>query len=224
VVDSINEVNRLPVATAKGQQLFIVLTRTFNIGPFRSIQPRCRHSHLLKSLPTFTPTSSAPESCFTPQPGKPVPGCADTQSPYTPRTRPTAIATSSPSSSTKNAAMVERVKASRILTSFPLRCPSVSGVAAPPHHWTSWPRNLVSLSTLYCMPRDSPAFLCSGKFSILDHDLDILRLFGMKIRDNLTAPNLSMKCRMTFSKAGMKNFTKTQSHVFGASGLSCLSP
>ena len=31
------------------------------------------------------------------------------------------------------------------------------------------------------------AFLCSGEFSISDHDPDILRPFGMKIRNNLTA-------------------------------------
>src|SRR6266850_1780884 len=36
------------------------------------------------------------------------------------------------------------------------------------------PRNLVSLSILHCILRNSLAFLCSGESSISDHDLDIL--------------------------------------------------
>jgi hypothetical protein len=43
---------------------------------------------------------------------------------------------------------------------------------------------------------DSLAFLCSGEFSILDRDLNILCLFGMKIRNNLTA---STFCEMLYN-------------------------
>src|SRR6266852_1069804 len=160
-VDSIDEVNRLPVATAEGAAALHCAHAHLQYRTFQIHTTSLPHSHLLKSLPTFTPASSAPESCFAPQPGEPSPWmCRHSKSLHTPHPVPTTVATPSPSSSTKNAAMVERMKASRILTSFPLRCPSVSGVQ---HHLTigtSWLRNLVSLSTLYCMPRDSLAFLC----------------------------------------------------------------
>jgi hypothetical protein len=64
----------------------------------------------------------------------------------------------------------------------------------------------------YCIPRDSLTFLCSGEFSISDHDLDILRPFGMKIRNNLTASAFH-EMSYNFSKAGMQNLDKTRSHV-----------
>jgi len=62
------------------------------------------------------------------------------------------------------------------------------------------------------VPCDSLAFLCSGEFSILDHDLDILRPFGMKIRNNLTASTFH-EMSHNFSKAGMENLAKTRSRV-----------
>ena len=71
---------------------------------------------------------------------------------------------------------------------------------------------MVSLGTLYCIPRDSLTFLCPGEFSISDYDLDILRPFGMKIRNNLTASTFH-EMSYNFSKAGMKNLAKTRSHV-----------
>jgi hypothetical protein len=46
----------------------------------------------------------------------------------------------------------------------------------------------------------------------LDHDLDILRPFAMKIRNNLTASTFN-EMLYTFSKAGMENLAKTRSHV-----------
>jgi len=52
----------------------------------------------------------------------------------------------------------------------------------------------------------------AGEFSISDHDLDILRPFGMKIRNNLTASTFH-EMSHNFSKAGMENLAKTRSHV-----------
>ena len=56
-------------------------------------------------------------------------------------------------------------------------------------------------------------FLCLGKFSISGYDLDILRLFAMKMRNNLTALAFD-EMVYNFSKAGMLNFAKTRSHVW----------
>jgi hypothetical protein len=50
-------------------------------------------------------------------------------------------------------------------------------------------------------------FLCSGESSISEHDLDILRPFAMKIRDNLTASTFD-EISYNFSKAGMENLAK----------------
>src|SRR5260221_14576379 len=77
-------------------------------------------------------------------------------------------------------------------------------------------RNFVSLGILYCIPCDSLAFLCSGESSILDYDLDILHLFVMKIRNNLTASTFH-EMSYNFSKVGMESLTKTQSHVWALS-------
>ena len=55
-------------------------------------------------------------------------------------------------------------------------------------------------------------FLCPDKSSISDYDLDILRPFGMKIRNNLTASTFH-EMSYNFSKAGMENLAKTRSHV-----------
>src|SRR5258707_13798993 len=74
------------------------------------------------------------------------------------------------------------------------------------------PRNFVSFSILYCIPHDSLAFLCSGKSSISDYDLDILHPFAMKIRNNLTASTFH-EILYNFSKAGMESLAKMQSHV-----------
>jgi len=71
---------------------------------------------------------------------------------------------------------------------------------------------LVSLRILYWILSDSPAFLCSGQSSISDHDLDILHLFAMMIRNNLTALAFNEMC-YTFSKTGMENLARTRSHV-----------
>lgn len=60
---------------------------------------------------------------------------------------------------------------------------------------------------------DSPVFLCSGEFSILGHDLDILHLFMMKMRNNLTTLAFDGMV-YNFSKAGMLNFAKMQSHIW----------
>jgi len=59
---------------------------------------------------------------------------------------------------------------------------------------------------------DSLALLCSGESSISDHDLDILRPFGMKIRNNLTTLAFH-EMSYNFCKAGMVNLAKTRSHV-----------
>jgi len=67
---------------------------------------------------------------------------------------------------------------------------------------------------------DLPVFLCLGKFSILGHDLDILCLFAMKMRNNLTALAFD-EMVYNFSKAGMLNFAKIRSHVWY---LSCFKP
>jgi hypothetical protein len=59
---------------------------------------------------------------------------------------------------------------------------------------------------------DSLAFLRLGKFSISGHNLDILRPFAMKIRNNLT--DLAFNDILCiFSKAGMENLAKMRSHV-----------
>ena len=67
-------------------------------------------------------------------------------------------------------------------------------------------------SILFYILRDSLTFLCSGGSSISDHDLDILRPFAMKIRNNLTATAFD-EMAYQFSKTGMKNLGKTRSHV-----------
>ena len=82
-----------------------------------------------------------------------------------------------------------------------------------------------ALSILYRVPHDSLAVLCSGEFSISDHDLDILRPFGLKIRNNLTASTFH-EMSYNFSKAGMMNLAKTRSHVralsrFGPMKFAC---
>ena len=59
---------------------------------------------------------------------------------------------------------------------------------------------------------DSLALLYSGEFSISDHDLDILRLFAMKIRNNLTETTFH-EMSYNFSNAGMKNLAQTRAHV-----------
>jgi len=52
-------------------------------------------------------------------------------------------------------------------------------------------------------------FLCSGESSISDdHDLDILRPFAMKIRNNLTASTFD-EMSYNFSEASMENLAKT---------------
>ena len=60
--------------------------------------------------------------------------------------------------------------------------------------------------------RGSLAFLCSGELSISDHDLNILRPFRMKIRNNLTDSTYH-EMFYNFSNAGMENLAKTRSHV-----------
>jgi hypothetical protein len=88
---------------------------------------------------------------------------------------------------------------------------------------------LVSLSILYCIPRDSLVFVCLGEFSISKHDLNILHLFGMKIRNNLTASTFN-EMSYNFSKAGWKNLVKMRSHVRALSRFeavkvtSCINP
>ena len=59
------------------------------------------------------------------------------------------------------------------------------------------------------------------KFSISDYNLDILRLFGMKIRNNLTTSRTFHEMSYNFSKVGMKNLAKMRSHV---QALSCFEP
>jgi len=75
---------------------------------------------------------------------------------------------------------------------------------------------LVSLRILYWILGDSPAFLCSGQSSILNHDLDILHPFTMMIRNNLTALAFNEMC-YTFSKTGMENLARMRSHVWSLS-------
>ncbi len=82
------------------------------------------------------------------------------------------------------------------------------------------PRNFISLGILYWIPCDSLAFLCSGESFISDYDLDILHLFTMKIRNNLTASTFH-EMSYNFSKAGMESLAKTRSHV---RVLSCFGP
>ena len=50
--------------------------------------------------------------------------------------------------------------------------------------------------------------LCSGEFSILEHDFDILRPFAMKIRNNLAASTFN-EMSYNFSKAGIENLANT---------------
>ena len=78
-----------------------------------------------------------------------------------------------------------------------------------------WPRNslwrlrdLVSLSMPYCILCDSLGVLCSGGFSISDHDLNILCLFAWKIDNNLTTLAFN-KMSYVFLQAGMENLEKT---------------
>jgi len=56
--------------------------------------------------------------------------------------------------------------------------------------------------------------------SILDHDMDILYPFAMKLRNNLTTASFDEMLH-TFSKAGMVTLTKMQSHVWY---LFCFAP
>jgi len=56
-------------------------------------------------------------------------------------------------------------------------------------------------------------FCDSGQSSILDYDLDVLRPFAMKIRNNLTASAFN-EMAYNFSKAGMENLARTRSHVW----------
>jgi len=55
-------------------------------------------------------------------------------------------------------------------------------------------------------------FCALARSSILDHDLDILRLFAMMLRNNLTALSFD-EMSYTFSNAGMETLTKTRSHA-----------
>ena len=55
-------------------------------------------------------------------------------------------------------------------------------------------------------------FWVLAESSILDHDLDILRPFVMKTRNNLTALVFN-KILYSFSKGGMESLANTQSHV-----------
>src|SRR5258707_12384369 len=99
----------------------------------------------------------------------------------------------------------------RTLTWIPMRALFRVGISwAKISLWR--PRNFVSFSILYCIPHDSLAFLCSGKSSISDYDLDILHPFAMKIRNNLTASTFH-EILYNFSKAGMESLAKMQSHV-----------
>src|SRR5260221_6833760 len=99
----------------------------------------------------------------------------------------------------------------RTLTWIPVRALFRVGISwAKISLWR--PRNFVSLGILYCIPRDSLAFLCSGESSISDYDLDILRPFAMKIRNNLTASTFH-EMSDNFSKAGMDSIAKTRSQV-----------
>ena len=63
-------------------------------------------------------------------------------------------------------------------------------------------------------------FCNSGQSSILDYDLDVLCLFAMKIRNNLTALAFN-EVAYNFSKAGMENLARMRSHV---RFLSCFEP
>jgi len=56
-------------------------------------------------------------------------------------------------------------------------------------------------------------FCDSGQSSILDYDLDVLCPFAMKIRNNLTILAFN-EIAYNFSKAGIENLTRTQSHVW----------
>jgi hypothetical protein len=67
---------------------------------------------------------------------------------------------------------------------------------------------LVTFGILYCISLDSLVFLCSGESSISNQDPDILRPYGMKIRNNLTASTFH-EMSHNFSKAGMENLAKT---------------
>jgi len=73
-------------------------------------------------------------------------------------------------------------------------------------------RNLVSLSLLPCIFRDSLGFLCSGESSILDHNLNIIHLFAMKLRNNLSDLTFN-EMVFTFPNTGMQSHAKTRSHV-----------
>src|SRR4029077_11377413 len=73
-------------------------------------------------------------------------------------------------------------------------------------------RNLVSLGLLPCIFQDSLGFLCLGESSILDHDLNIIRPFAMKLRNNLTDSTFN-EMVFTFPNAGMESLAKTKSHV-----------
>src|SRR5258707_6686389 len=107
----------------------------------------------------------------------------------------------------------------RTLTWIPMRALFRVGISwAKISLWR--PRNFVSLGILYCIPRDSLAFLCSGESSILDYDLDILHPFALKIRNNLNASTFH-DMSYYFSKSGMDSLAKMQSYV---RVLSCFGP
>ena len=68
------------------------------------------------------------------------------------------------------------------------------------------------MSILYCILRDSLMFSCSGESSITKHDLDILRPFAWKIRNNLTASTFD-EMRYIFPGTSVQNLANTRSHV-----------
>jgi len=55
-------------------------------------------------------------------------------------------------------------------------------------------------------------FCALARTSILDHNLDILRLFAMMLRNNLTTLSFD-EMLYTFSNAGMETLAKTRSHA-----------
>jgi len=63
-------------------------------------------------------------------------------------------------------------------------------------------------------------FCALARSSISDHNLDILCLFVMMLRNNLTALSFD-EMSYTFSNAGMETLAKTQSHAWY---LSCFKP
>src|SRR5258708_14739172 len=99
----------------------------------------------------------------------------------------------------------------RTLTWIPVRALFRVGISWAKISWCR-PRNFVSFGILYCIPRDSLSFLCSGESSISDYDLDILRPFAIKIRNNLTASTFH-EMSDNFSQQGRKRLAKPHSHL-----------